>query len=169
MLTWRIWTSCPQLPPTSFLRARLTRPISPLLISVVPMGILAQGAHVPASLHIYKYIYIYIYIYILMYLIHIQKCVCMHALCMHDSLMKLLKISIFTYQSTTMHNNWLANVCLHCVTITRVLTKFLNKPTSMMQWLMMWFSRQWRLVAAILAFSFPLPLPDVINSSTESQ
>ena len=27
MLTWRIWISCPQLPPASFLRARLRRPI----------------------------------------------------------------------------------------------------------------------------------------------
>ena len=27
MLTWSIWTSCPQLPPTSFSRARLARPI----------------------------------------------------------------------------------------------------------------------------------------------
>ena len=27
MLTWIIWTSCPQLPPASFSRARLTRPI----------------------------------------------------------------------------------------------------------------------------------------------
>ena len=27
MLTWRIWTSCPQLSPASFSRARLTRPI----------------------------------------------------------------------------------------------------------------------------------------------
>ena len=27
-LTWRIWTFCPQLPPASFSRARLTRPIT---------------------------------------------------------------------------------------------------------------------------------------------
>ena len=27
MLTWSIWTSCPQLPPASFSRARLARPI----------------------------------------------------------------------------------------------------------------------------------------------
>ena len=27
MLTWRIWISCPQLPPASFSSARLTRPI----------------------------------------------------------------------------------------------------------------------------------------------
>ena len=29
MLTWSIWTSCPQLPPASFSRARLARPILP--------------------------------------------------------------------------------------------------------------------------------------------
>ena len=28
MLTWRIWISCPQLPPASLSRARLTRPIT---------------------------------------------------------------------------------------------------------------------------------------------
>ena len=28
MLTWSIWTSCPQLPPASFSRARLARPIA---------------------------------------------------------------------------------------------------------------------------------------------
>ena len=31
MLTWSIWTSCPKPTPTSFSRARLTRPISPYL------------------------------------------------------------------------------------------------------------------------------------------
>ena len=28
MLKWRMWTSCPQLPPASFSRARLARPIT---------------------------------------------------------------------------------------------------------------------------------------------
>ena len=32
MLTWSIWTSCPQLPPASFSRARLARPIASVRI-----------------------------------------------------------------------------------------------------------------------------------------
>ena len=29
MLTWSIWTSCPQLPPALFMCVRLARPITP--------------------------------------------------------------------------------------------------------------------------------------------
>ena len=55
-LTWSIWTSCPQLPPASFSRARLARPICDVQHSqsfllyvivkrIVPRTVLALKKH----------------------------------------------------------------------------------------------------------------------------
>ena len=45
MLTWSIWTSCPQLPPASFSRVRLARPIDTdiMLIVLDPKQYMSQN------------------------------------------------------------------------------------------------------------------------------
>ena len=47
MLSWRIWISCPQLPPASFSRARLTQPIQLKTLS----SAVFRGRHVVGGVY----------------------------------------------------------------------------------------------------------------------